>query len=68
MIIVVGNLVLSFPPSREENGNQFHHSYLENPVDRGAWLAADHGVTNSWTPLSDQHFSTLDRSDLNRII
>ena len=31
------------------------HSYscLENPMDGGAWLAAVHGVTESWTRLSD---------------
>ena len=26
---------------------------LENPMDRGAWWAAVHGVTESWTQLSD---------------
>ena len=28
-------------------------SCLENPVDRGAWWAAVHRVTKSWTRLSD---------------
>ena len=28
----------------EGNGNQFQYSCLENPKDRGAWLAAVHGV------------------------
>ena len=28
------------------------YSCLENPVDRGAWRATDHGVTKSWTRLS----------------
>ena len=25
---------------------------LRNPMDRGAWQAAVHGVTNSWTHLA----------------
>ena len=29
------------------------HSCLENPTDRGAWWAAVHGVTKSWTRLRD---------------
>ena len=33
----------------EGNGNQFQYSCLENPKDRGAWLAAVHGVVKSWT-------------------
>ena len=35
--------------SGEGNGNPFHYSCLENPMDRGAWWAAVHGVTKSWT-------------------
>ena len=26
---------------------------LENPMDRGAWQATVHGVTKSWTQLSN---------------
>ena len=29
----------------EGNGNPFHSSCLENPMDRGAWWATVHGVT-----------------------
>ena len=29
----------------ERNGNPFYYSCLGNPVDRGAWWAAVHGVT-----------------------
>ena len=29
---------------------------LENSMDRGAWQATAHGVTRSWTRLSDFHF------------
>ena len=38
----------------EGNGNPFHYSCLENPLDRGAWWATVHGVTKSWTRLSTQ--------------
>ena len=31
------------------NGNPLQYSCLENPVDRGAWLAPVHGVANSQT-------------------
>ena len=39
--------------SEEGNGNPLQYSCLENPMDRGTWLAAVHGVTKSWTQLSD---------------
>ena len=29
------------------------YSGLENPMDRGAWQATVHGVSKSWTRLSD---------------
>ena len=35
------------------NGNLLSCSCLENPMARGAWKATVHGVTNSWTQLSD---------------
>ena len=31
------------------NGNPFQHSYLENPMDRGAWQATVHGDSDSDT-------------------
>ena len=31
------------------NGNPLQYSYLENPMDRGAWQATVHGVTKCWT-------------------
>ena len=41
----------------EGNGNPLQYSCLENPMDRGAWWATVHGVTNSWTRLSENfHF------------
>ena len=33
----------------EGNGNPLQYSCLENPMDRGAWWAAVHGVTKSQT-------------------
>ena len=35
------------------NGNPLQYSCLENPTDGGAWLATVHGVSKSWTRLSD---------------
>ena len=36
-------------PSGERNGNPLQYSCLGNPMDRGAWRATVHEVTNSWT-------------------
>ena len=33
------------------HGNSLRYSRLENPMDRGAWQAAVHRVTKSWTQL-----------------
>jgi len=37
----------------EGNRNPLQYSCLENPIDRGAWWAAVHGVAKSRTQLSD---------------
>ena len=37
----------------EGNGNPLQYPYLGNPTDRGAWWDTVHGVTKSWTQLSD---------------
>ena len=37
----------------EGNENPLQNSCLENPMDRGAWWATVHGITKSWTQLSD---------------
>ena len=52
--------------SGEGNGTPFQYSCLENPVDRGAWWAAVHGVAKSQTWLSDftftLHFHALEKA------
>ena len=37
----------------EGNGNPLQYSCLENPMDGGTWQATVHGVTKSWTRLSN---------------
>ena len=44
--------------SGEGNGNPFRYSCLENPMDRGAWRATVHGVTESDT-TEQIHFTSL---------
>ena len=41
----------------EGNGSPLQYSCLENPMDRGAWQAAVHGVVKSLTGLSDFTFT-----------
>ena len=41
------------------NGNPLQYSCLESPMDRGAWWATVHGVTNHQTQLSDFTFSSI---------
>ena len=41
----------------EGNGTPLQYSCLEDPMDRGAWWAAVHGVTRSQTQLSDFNFT-----------
>ena len=33
------------------HGNPLQYSFLENPMDRGAWQAIVHRVAKSWTRL-----------------
>ena len=35
------------------NGNPLQYSYLEHPMDRGAWRAIVHGVAKRWSRLSN---------------
>ena len=49
----VGSISWLGRSSGEGNGNPLQYSCLENPMDRGAWRATVHGITRSWTQLSD---------------
>jgi len=42
----VVSIPLSGRSPGEGNGNPLQYSYLENPMDRGAWWATVHGVAN----------------------
>ena len=44
-------IVRPYEPPREGNGTPLQYSRLENPMDRGAWWAAVHRVTQSGTQL-----------------
>ena len=60
MITSKGNLGISLVVqwlSGEGNGTPLQYSYLENPMDRGAWWATVHGVVKSRTRLSDFTFT-----------
>ena len=41
----------------EGNGNPLQFSCLENLMDGGTWWATIHGVSKSWTRLSDFIFT-----------
>ena len=49
----LGSIPGSGRSSGEGNGNPLQYSCLENPMDRGAWLATVHGIVKNWTRLSD---------------
>ena len=59
--LLIVSLVLAYPEysmvGGEDNGNPLQYSCLENPMDRGAWWAAVHGVATSWTRLSNFTFT-----------
>ena len=50
----------------EGSGTPLQYSYLENPMDGGAWWAAVHGVAKNRTRLSDFtftfHFHALEKA------
>ena len=64
---IVPNLfyMFSYTNDREGNGTPLQYFCLENPMDGGAWKAAVHGVSRSWTRLSDFtftfHFHALEK-------
>ena len=43
----------------EANSYPLQCSGLENSMDRGAWQVTIHGVTKSWTQLSNFSFTLL---------
>ena len=45
----VGSLPQSGRSPGIGNSNPLQYSCLDNPMDRGAWWAAVHGVAKSWT-------------------
>ena len=51
-----GSVPASGRSPREGIGYALQYSFLENPMDRGARQATVHGVTESWTQLSNEHF------------
>ena len=69
----LGGLVIKNPPANagdgrlisgwggspgEENGNPLQHSFLGNPMDRGAWWVTVHGVSKEsdmTKPLSTEY-------------
>ena len=51
------DLVFLYITNGEGNGTPLQYSCLENPMDRGAWWAAVHGVAKSRTWLSDFTFT-----------
>ena len=48
-----GSIPVSERSSREENGNWLWYSWLENPMDSGAWQVTIHGVVKSQIWLSN---------------
>ena len=51
------DLVFLYITNGEGNATPLQYSCLENPMDRGAWWAAVHGVAKSRTWLSDFTFT-----------
>ena len=49
----VGSIPGSGRSPEEGNDKSLQYSYLENPIDRGAWWATVHGVTKSQTGVSN---------------
>ena len=57
LTVVIAGDMSSIPGSGrfpgEGNGNSLQYSCLENSMNREAWWATVHGVTKSWTRLSN---------------
>ena len=56
-VLLVTKFKLALLTSGEGNGTPLQYSCLENPMDRGAWQAAVHGVAKSQRQLSDFTFT-----------
>ena len=58
------------PQTSQGNGTPLQYSCLENPMDRGAWKAAVHGVAEGWTQLKRLSSSSSSRwpRELNLLI
>ena len=65
LFCLLGLYILYILPIGKGNGTPLQYSCLENPMDRGAWWAAVHGVAKSQTWLSDLtftfHFHALEK-------
>ena len=46
----------------EGNGNPFQHSYLGNPIERGAWQAVVHGFARVGHDLATKPLSDVENS------
>ena len=61
----LAHLQMSTELIRRQQGTPLQYSCLENPMDRGAWWAAVHGVDKSQTRLSNFtftfHFHALEK-------
>ena len=51
----------------EGNGYPLQYSCLGNPVEKGVWWAAVHGITESWTQFSDYTTTTKLRKFLSSV-
>ena len=49
----------------EGNGNPFHYSCLENPMDKGTWQTVIHRVTQSQTQLNTHTHTHTHRAEFN---
>ena len=60
-----GDICILMADAREGNGTPLQYSCLENPMDRGVWKAAVHGVAKSQIRLSGFtftfHFHVLEK-------
>ena len=48
----------------KENGYPLQYYCLEISMNRGAWQAAAHGVTKSWTQLSNFHYPPIKKKSV----